>query len=298
MSESKYKKLEKMSSEVKASKNCKECDILLWKNPVETGKIFGGALIALLIVKKVDLVSLFLKLLYTVLFASASVEFLSKLVLNKGLVTTYGLKECPNVAGTIKPYVDEALKQLPVYQAKFRQLLFASSPERSFKAAGVVYASQKLISLMSLWTIALIATIGTFTVPIIYQTYQKEIDQAVDQAVTVTKAKSAEYQKLVQEKATPYVKQLDEKLAPVTGFVKSKIPQSRTTPESTTAKLAAEVPLEPTPSASATTSGASFPSVPKTDLKQSVQEVSDKIDDISVDSLKQEIENHKATPAI
>ncbi|CAH01727.1 Rtn1p [Kluyveromyces lactis] len=275
-----------------------QCDILYWKNPVETGKVLGGALVALLVIKKVNLISLFLKLLYTVLFATASVEFLSKLILNKGLVTTYGIKECPDIAGTIKPYIDEALKQLPVYQAKFRKLVFASSPECSFKAAGVVYIAHKLISFLSLWTIALVSTLATFSVPILYKTYQKEIDAAVEQGVSVAKTKSSEYQKLVQEKATPYVKQLDEKLGPVSGFVKSKIPQSRVTPESTTAKLAADVPLESNEQSTATTSGASFPSVPKTDLKQSVQDVQDKVDDLSVDDLKQEIENNKALPAL
>lgn len=277
-------------SESKAAKS--QCDLLLWKNPIETGKVLGGILVALLVIKKVDLLSFVLKLLYTALFASASVEFLSKLILNKGLITTYGLKECPNVVGIIKPYVDEALKQLPVYQAKFRKLLFAFSPEKTFKAAGVLYAFSTLISFISLWTLALISTLATFTLPVVYTTYQKEIDAAVEEGVSVAKAKSAEYQKLVQEKATPYVKKIDEKLSPVTGFVKSKIPQSRTTPESTTAQLAAEVPLEPT----ATASGASFPSVPKTDLKRTVQEVSEKLDEINVDELKQEIQNDK-TPA-
>ncbi|CDO92362.1 unnamed protein product [Kluyveromyces dobzhanskii CBS 2104] len=274
------------------------CDILYWKNPVETGKVLGGALVALLVVKKVDLISLFLKLLYTTLFATASVEFLSKLVLNKGLVTTYGIKECPNIVGTIKPYIDEALKQIPVQQSKVRKLVFASSPEKSFKAAGVVYIAHKLISFMSVWTIAFVSTLATFTLPIVYKTYQREIDAAVEQGVSVAKTKSAEYQQLVQEKATPYVKQLDEKLGPVSGFVKSKIPQSRVTAESTTAKLAADVPLEPTQSATATTSGASFPSVPRTDLKQSVHDVTAKVDDITVDDLKQQIENNKALPTL
>lgn len=32
-------------------KSC-NCDLLLWRNPVQTGKYFGGSLLALLILKK------------------------------------------------------------------------------------------------------------------------------------------------------------------------------------------------------------------------------------------------------
>lgn len=269
------------------SKTCSDqCDLLLWKNPIRTGKVLGGILVALLVVKKVNLLTLLLRFIYTAMFTTASIEFVTKVALHQGLVTKYGLKECPNTVGTIKPFIDTALKYMPVYQSKMRKLMFAYSPERSYKAAGVVYIAHKLISTFSLWTIAFVSTIATFTLPVVYKTYQKEIDAAVEQGVTVAKSKSVEYQKLAQEKATPYVKQLNEKLGPVGGFVSSKLSHTGTTPASSSAKLAAEVPLEPT----ATTSGASFPSVPKTELKKSVEET----DNITVDDVKEEIEKGKA----
>lgn len=241
------------------------CDLLLWKNPVETGKVFGGLLCALLVLKKVNLITFLLRVIYTVIFTTATLEFLSKLFLSQGLVTKYGLQDCPNIVGFLKPKIDEILKKLPVYQAKFRKLVMASSPERSYKAAGVVYILHKLFLVFSLWTLLLLSIIGIFTLPLIYKTYQNEIDECLCQVFRFTKDKSQSFSKVACDKATPYVRQLDEQLSPISSFIASKFPQVRTagstvSPESTTTFLAAKVPVEV--ESVATTTSASFPSVP------------------------------------
>lgn len=275
------------------------CDLLLWRNPVETGKVFGGLLVSLLVLKKVNLITFFLKFLYMVFLTTGSIEFASKLFLGQGLVTKYGIKECPDIVGFLKPRIDQALTQLPVHQAKLRKLVFAASPKRTLKAAGVTYVAHKLFSVLSLWTFLFVSVIFTFTLPLIYKTYQKEIDATAAKGVQVAKSKASEVQNAACEKASPYIKQLDEKLGPVSGFVKSKLPATRTAgstvgPEATTTKLAAQVPIEePT---SAKTSSASFPSVPSTKLGGEVKEeapaVNEKID-IDIQDLKDELKKNK-----
>ncbi|SCU87029.1 LAME_0D08482g1_1 [Lachancea meyersii CBS 8951] len=245
------------------------CDLMYWRNPVETGKVFGGALVALLVLKKVNLITFVLRILYTTMFATASVEFLSKLFLGQGLVTRYGIQSCPNVVGFLKPRIDTALTQLPPAMAKFRTTLMAQSPKTTFKASGVLYVLCKLFSVMSLWTTLLVGTIAAFTLPVVYKTFQKEIDATVAQGVEAGKHHASALQSTVSEKASPYMKQLDEKMGPVSGFIKSRVPATRVggsnvTAESSTAKLAAQVPFEEP--AQATTSSADFPTVPSTHL--------------------------------
>lgn len=237
-------------------------DLLYWRNPVETGKVFGGALVTLLVLKKVNLVTFVLKVLYTVMLSTASVEFLSKLFLGQGMVSRYGVQSCPNIVGWLKPRVDEMLAAIPPRQEQLRKVLMAQSPKCTFKAAGVLYVLHKLFSVLSLWTTLFVGTILIFSLPLVYKTFQKEIDSTVAQGVEAGKQHAAALQSTVREKATPYVKQLDEKMGPVTGFVKSKLPATRVggsniTTESTTAKLAADVPLEEP--AVAKTSSADFP---------------------------------------
>ncbi|SCU93796.1 LAFA_0F18250g1_1 [Lachancea sp. 'fantastica'] len=245
------------------------CELLYWKNPVETGKVFGGALVALLVLKKVNLISFLLRVLYTTMFTTASVEFLSNLFLGQGLVTRYGIKSCPDVVGFLKPRIDAFLTRVPPTMTKFRTTLMAQSPKTTYKASGVLYVLSKLFSVLSVWSMLFIGTIGMFTVPVVYKTFQKEIDATVAQGVEAGRHHASALQSTVAEKANPYVKQLDEKLGPVSGFIKSKVPATRVggsnvTAESSTAKLAADVPFEEP--AQASTSSADFPTAPSTNL--------------------------------
>ncbi|AET39903.1 Rtn1p Ecym_5124 [Eremothecium cymbalariae DBVPG len=274
------------------------CDLLLWKNPVQTGKVFGGLLFLLLVLKKVNLITFFLKVGYSILFVNSTVEFVSKLVLGQGLTTKYGVKECPNIVGMLRPKIEEFLVQFPVYQAHVRRLVFAASPRQSFKAAGVLYVLHKLVSVLSLWTLVFIGVIATFTLPIVYKTYQKEIDGTVQQGVVLAKQKSIELQKIASEKAAPYMEQLDKRLGPVSQYLVpkgaaalggSKSGSNASGPgPAATAPVSAGAGAVEEPSM-ATTTSASFPSVPATDVSASVT----KDVDVNVAQLKQDVRETK-----
>ncbi|CCF58424.1 hypothetical protein KAFR_0E02720 [Kazachstania africana CBS 2517] len=222
----------------KKNSNC-GCDLLLWKNPIETGKYFFGSLIVLLILKKVNLITFFLRCGYTILLTTGSIEFVTKIFLGQGLVTKYGIKECPNTVAFIKPHLDQFLKYLPVYQAKMRMLVFAYVPKNTFKAALALYCLHKLFSWFSIWCLFFMADLVIFTAPIVYKTYQTEIDACVAHSCKVAKAKSNECSKLACEKIKPYV----EKIAPL-----NKILKTRESSE-TTAQMAGAVPVKETSSA-------------------------------------------------
>lgn len=271
-----------MSSAATQKPKCgdSDCDILLWKKPVETGKYFFGSILVLLILKKVNLITFILRVLYTVFLTTGSIEFISKLVLGQGLITKYGIKDCPNTVGLIKPYIDEILKQLPVRQAKMRMLVFAYVPKDTFKAALIAYCLHKFFSWFSVWTILFTADIIIFTFPIIYKTYQKEIDTNIEKGCVIAKKHTDKYKKLACDKVKPHL----EKLGPL-----SKLFQSSAAPNATSAKLAAEVPLE------ATTTSADLPNVPTQQPSNATKEfdVDELTNEIkqSTNSLKEEFQN-------
>ncbi|CAR25871.1 hypothetical protein ZYGR_0A04440 [Zygosaccharomyces rouxii] len=230
-------------------------DLLLWKNPIETGKYFGLSLLTLLILKKVNLITFFLRVLYTVIFTTGGIEFVSKVVLGQGLVSKYSLKECPNVVGCLRPRIEELLRHLPTYQAKLRTLVFADEPKQNMKAGLVLYFLHKFFSWFSVWTIVFLGVISAFTLPLVYHTHQEEIDAAVNHALKIARAKSAEFSKIASEKSRPYLEKLDCKLGPVSKFVKTQYANynrasaapkttSSAAPQATTAGLAAKVPFE------------------------------------------------------
>lgn len=228
-----------------SEQKCDHCDFLLWKNPVQTGKCFGTSLLVLLILKKVNLITFFLRVGYTVLFSTAALEFVSKLFLGQGLVTKYGPKDCPNVVGILKPIIDDLLKQLPRKQAVMRQTVFAYSPKNTFRAAVVLFFLHKFFSWFSVWTILFVGDIVLFTFPLIYKTYQQEIDAVVAEVCKHTKQKTKEFSQCACEKAKPYL----EKLGPLNKFVESKMNEahaptvSSVAPGTTQTNIAADIPI-------------------------------------------------------
>lgn len=278
------------------------CGLLLWRNPIETGKVFGGLLVGLLVLKTVNLFTFFLKIAYTVVFITGSVEFVTKIVLGQGLITKYGLKDCPNVVGMVKPHMDNLLKMLPVHLAKVRKLVFAYQPKNNFKAAAGLYVLHMLFSWFSVWTITLAGVICTFTLPLIYSLYQTEIDTAVDNGIKVAKVKTEEFTQLASEKSKPYLETLDNKLGPVSKFVKTQYHNANTVgPQSTTTNLAAQVPLEKEEQhfSAQTTSSSTFPNAPTAaPLGQGTHEFS--VDQLqnelrqSSDGLKHDLQSNNA----
>ncbi|KAL3233667.1 Reticulon-like protein [Nakaseomyces bracarensis] len=227
-----------------SEKKC-NCDLLLWRNPIDTGKYFGTSLLVLLILKKVNLITFFLRVGYTILLSTATLEFATKLFLGQGLVTKYGPKDCPNTVGFLKPIIDDALKHLPRKQAIMRQTVFAYSPKQTFRAAVVLFLLHRFFSWFSVWTILFVGDIVLFTFPLIYKTYQTEIDAVVVEVCKHTKQKTKEFSQCACEKAKPYM----QKLGPLNKFIESKMNQahaptvSSAAPHTTQANMAAEIPI-------------------------------------------------------
>lgn len=268
---------------------------------METGKVFGGLLVGLLVLKTVNLATFFLKVLYTVVFITGSVEFVSKILLGQGLITSYCPKECPNTVGLLKPHIECMMQQWPAQQAKLRKLVFAYQPKNNFRAAAVLYVLHKVFSWFSLWTVAFVGVIGAFTVPLVYSIFQTEIDTAVDNGIKVARTKTEEFSTIASEKTKPYLDTLDKKMGPVSKFVKGQYHQANTvTPQSTTSQMAAQVPLEPEHEVRAqTTSHTTFPNAPTTKpLGQDTQEFS--VDQLqselkqSTDGLKHDLQQNNA----
>ncbi len=77
--------------------------------------------------------------------------------------------------------------------------------------------------MVSIWTLATIATIVAFSVPAIYIRFQKEIDQGVSSGVVFAKAKVGEARVIAAQKAAPIRAKIDEKIAPVRAKVDAKL---------------------------------------------------------------------------
>jgi hypothetical protein len=197
--------------------------LLTWDNPVKTGKIFGGAVSALIVLKSVNLLSLFFRLSSLVLFVSAAAEYGGKLILGQGLVTKLRPPKLSNsFSSRASKLLESFANDLPGLEIEGQELLYSVNVENTLKSAGLFYILYKITSWVSLYTLIFTSIVAAFTLPAIYEKYQVEINAAIKQASAVATEKLNETSKVIATKAGPYLKQADEKLGPVSSFIKQK----------------------------------------------------------------------------
>ncbi|ONH65503.1 Reticulon-like protein 1 [Cyberlindnera fabianii] len=269
--------------------------ILTWKDPVKTGKVFGGVIFALIILKSVNLLSLFFRITSLTLISSGIAEYAGKVITGTGFVTRFR----------------------PAYTNAGQAVVVKILESLANSTGALSYVLYKITSWLSLYSLIFTATILGFTLPFVYETYQTEINAAVAEYSKVATAKASEYSKVAQEKAAPYIKQADEKLGPVSKFIKQKIPvrtASTTVGEkyptksfepssakTSGAQVSAAADSIPVKNSSSTpiVSGNEFPSVPSTtplsdQINSKIDETSSNVD---VDDLKSDILKNKAAAA-
>lgn len=104
----------------------------------------------------------------------------------------------------VTPMLEQALK-------KFRAVVAFENTMATLKVVFAMYALTFIGAIMNFLTLVLWGYVGLFTLPLVYETKQKEINKAVKMAITHT-------QKAVNQtmdKVTPQLKALYEKLPPV-----------------------------------------------------------------------------------
>ncbi|ODV77251.1 uncharacterized protein CANTADRAFT_302547 [Suhomyces tanzawaensis NRRL Y-17324] len=250
--------------------------LLTWKDPVKTGKVFGGVVAGLLIFKTINLFNIFFHLAYIGLLLSAAAEYAGKLVTGQGFVTKYK----PAVKSHAKHFNDEFLPLVAEFNLKaeqeYQKIVFAHDIETTLKAAGVSYVLFKVTSWFSLFTLITTAVVLLFTVPAFYVHNKKQIDALVAQYSQIAREKTSEYSKCAQSKASPYVNDLIKKTGPVGNFISSKFPtrtagstvgDSRATSFGTDADASIHAKKVEEEISTATSTGATkFPEVPAASL--------------------------------
>ncbi|EGW35567.1 uncharacterized protein SPAPADRAFT_58796 [Spathaspora passalidarum NRRL Y-27907] len=276
--------------------NACPCDLLTWKNPIKTGKVLASIVVALVVFKTVNLINLFFHLSYIGLLVSAAVEYVSKVVTGKGLITAYKPSATQSCAKKFNEQVLPHLSTVTVnLEERFRKIVYAQDIESTLKAAGVSYIAFKLTSWIPLFNLVVAAVILLFTAPFIYTTYKKEIDAAIADLTKIIKEKSTEVCNEIHKTVGPHLETLIKKSGPLGDFVKSKL-HTRTA-GSTVKDTNDSVFGTPSSSVSeaepigVSTGASKFPDVPATKLNQStVDEIIEQAD-AAVDDAKKTAES-------
>lgn len=248
------------------------CQLLTWKNPIATGKVFGS-IVGVLVLLKINVLSKLFYLAYIVFLVSAAAEYAGKLVTGEGFVTKYKGSKATSYSGFVDDSVLPALsKGYKCLENKVQRIVFAQDIELTLKTAGVAYIASNLTSWFSLYTLVFAFVVLAFTVPPVYVSNKKDIDAAVAHYSKVAKEKSSELTDQAHTAIAPHLDTLVQKTGPVGQFVKSKFP-TRTAGSTVGGARGYDEPIVEKPFEGAgsaapdhvstgATSGSSFPSVP------------------------------------
>lgn len=250
------------------------CSLLTWKDPVATGKVFGGLLLGLVLLK-VNFINYIFYAAYLGLLVSAAAEYVGKLVTGQGFVTKY-TAHAPSYSKFVNDSILPAIGRFATCaESKVQRIVYAQDIELTLKAAGVSYVLYFVTSYLSLYTLAIVSVVLAFTVPFLYVQNKDEIDAAVAHYSKIVRQKSSELTDQAHKSVAPHLDTLAKKTGPVGDFIQSKFPtrtagstvgSGNDTSYNTGAgsePVAVEKPLEGAGSAaSAHATGSSFPSVP------------------------------------
>ncbi|ODQ82422.1 hypothetical protein BABINDRAFT_169747 [Babjeviella inositovora NRRL Y-12698] len=264
-------------------KACASCALLTWKNPAKTGPIFAALIAGLLATKYLNLVNIFFFVASYGLAASAAAEYAGKKVTGQGFVTKY-VPQSVVKTSIARQFNDQYLPHIAVQLEKFeteaKKIVLGTNFECTIKTAVASYLLYKITSWFSLFTLALTAVVGAFTLPVIYESNKTEIDALVAKYYKVAHKQACDLAKTAQKSVKPHLKTVSEKLSPVTQFVQSKLPNHRTAGSTVADKkpianekiVVSPVVAEPV---AVKTSGVEFPSVPSSiqEVKETVHEI-------------------------
>ncbi|RLV92232.1 Reticulon-like protein 1 [Spathaspora sp. JA1] len=259
------------------------CELLTWKDPIKTGKVLVSIIAALVVFKTVNLLNLFFRISFIGLLVSAGVEYVSKVVTGKGLITTYKPSSSQSCAKKFNEEILPHLSSVTVhFEEQFRKIVYAQDIESTLKAAGVSFIAYKLSSWVSVFTLISIAVGLLFTVPFVYTTYKKEIDAFVADASKCAKQKSGEVFDEAHKTLAPHLETLRKKSGPLGDFIQAKL-HTRTagsTVKDTNDNVFGTNAAPAAESVGVATGSSKFPEVPTDKLnKSTVEDVIEQADE-------------------
>lgn len=156
----------------------------------------------------------------------AATEFVSKVVLKRGIVSSYK-PASRSYATCFNKNALPLLADLNVrIEAEIHKIINVSDIELTLKAAGICFLAYVLTSAFSLYSLLVAFVVLAFTGPVTYHTYKSEIDTEVSKRVACAKSQACKVMKQAETKAKPYMDCAAKKVAPITKHLEGLLPDT------------------------------------------------------------------------
>ncbi|QGA14915.1 hypothetical protein EYB26_002571 [Talaromyces marneffei] len=184
--------------------------LLSWERPRATAISFASVVFFILAARFLPLLRWVFKFLYISLGVTAAAEGAGKLILNRGLTSSFRPRKYYTLPKETVEGILEDLGQLAdFFMIEFQRILFAENVLHTAAAFVAAFLSYWLIKIVPVWGLALLGTTIAYLGPLIYLSNREIIDDQI-----------AQIQKLVNAQATHAKELANQQTARATGLVK------------------------------------------------------------------------------
>ncbi|KAI4159832.1 MAG: hypothetical protein LQ342_006250 [Letrouitia transgressa] len=172
-------------------------NLLSWENPRATTVSFISTVLFIFAARYLPALRWIFKILYITLGITAAAELGGKMVLSRGLASSFRPKKYYTIPRESLEAALEDLEQLiNFFFIEFQRILFAEKPPQTITAFVVSFICYWLIKFTPLWGLSLIAACGIYLGPLIYITNQEIIDEYLQNATDVVNAQASQVRDL------------------------------------------------------------------------------------------------------
>ncbi|KAG5355116.1 Reticulon-like protein [Yarrowia sp. B02] len=193
--------------------------VLTWIDPVASARSLVTILGLLYLAKYGNLFRLALRLSYWAIGLGVATEFITGKATGQkhGLVSYYKPSSyIPLSEATVTRFAQALGKNVVAAFDHVKGYLDVESLHSSFHAALFAFVLYHVTKVVSLWSLALTATVLAFAVPPVYLQFQQPIDEAIDVASDKVHSELACVQKQVETAAGPHIKTVKAQVAKIT----------------------------------------------------------------------------------
>jgi ABC-type multidrug transport system fused ATPase/permease subunit len=184
--------------------------LLSWERPRATAISFASVVTFILAARYLPLLRWVFKFLYVTLGFTAAAEGAGKLVLNKGLASSFRPRKYYTLPKETVEGILEDLGQLSdFFLIEFQRILFAENVVYTATAFVAAFLSYWLIKIVPLWGLSLIGVSVAYLGPLVYISNREIIDEQI-----------AEVQKLINAQANQAKELANQHTSRATGLVK------------------------------------------------------------------------------
>ncbi|KAL9046617.1 MAG: hypothetical protein Q9214_000588 [Letrouitia sp. 1 TL-2023] len=172
-------------------------NLLSWENPRATTVSFISTVLFIFAARYLPALRWIFKILYITLGITAAAELGGKMLLSRGLASSFRPKKYYTIPReSLEASLEDVEQLINFFVIEFQRVLFAEKPPQTIAAFVVSFICYWLIKFTPLWGLSLIAACGIYLGPLIYITNQEIIDEYLQNATDVVNAQASQIRDL------------------------------------------------------------------------------------------------------